>query len=61
MLIRRFYLLAEDSFTEVIMSGLSKCGSNPTWNIKLFWFLEQFIVSNKIMVQDRVECSRAPT
>lgn len=52
MLIRRFYLLAENSFNEVIMSGLSKCGSSPTSNIKLFWFLEQFIVSNKIMAQE---------
>jgi hypothetical protein len=52
MLIRRFYLLAEDFFNEVIMSGLSKCGSNPTSNIKLLWFLEQFLISNKIMVQD---------
>jgi hypothetical protein len=61
MLIRRFYLLVEDSINEVIMSKLSKCSSSPTSNIKLFWFLEQFLVSNKIVAQDWVECSRAPT
>jgi hypothetical protein len=51
MLIRRFYLLVEDSFNEV-MIGLSKCDSSPTLNIKLFWFLEEFLLPNKIMVQD---------